>query len=153
MTWICRRGTGVRPVNHGRDGHAAAGFTIVEILVVVIIIAALATMIVPQLFSKIGKSRQAVARQKVLEIEKAIEMFCTEYDRLPENLDELVSRPADISEAKWDPPVLKAKDLLDPWERKFQYKQPGDHGTYDVYSLGKDGKVGGEKDDADVNNW
>jgi general secretion pathway protein G len=139
-----------RTVGRRRRG---AGFTIVEILVVVIIVAALATMIVPQFFGKIGKSRQAVARQKVIEIEKAIEMFAAEYDRLPENLDEMVTRPEDISEDKWSAPTLRAKDLLDPWERKFEYKQPGDHGTYDVFSLGKDGQVGGEKDDADNNNW
>lgn len=130
------------------------GFTIVEILVVVIIIAALATMIVPRYFEKVGKAKHGVAEQKLIEIEKAVEMFGAQYDRYPRNLDELINRPSDISEAKWNYPSLKAKDLLDPWGQKFVYEAPGNHGNpFDLYSLGADGQVGGEKDNADIVNW
>ncbi len=129
-----------------------SGVTIVEMLVVVVIIAALAGVIVPKLVSKIGKSKQAVAKQKITEIETAIQLFATGCDRLPTSLDELVERPADYAEDKWDP-TIKAKDLLDPWERKFLYKYPGDHGDYDLISLGRDGKPEGEKEDADIHNW
>ena len=132
------------------------GFTIVEIIVVVIIISALATMILPRLFERVGQAKQGVARQKLVEIEKAIEMFSLDYGRPPENLDELVNRPADIAEEDWNQPALKAKELLDPWGRPFIYKQPGEHGPYDLYSLGADGEIGGEesnKDNTDVVNW
>jgi general secretion pathway protein G len=96
-----------------------------------------------------------VARQKVAEIEKAVEIFHHDYERYPQSLDELIHRPGDIDESKWQSPLLKSKDLLDPWGRAFVYKCPGDHSEvpFDLYSLGADGKEGGEKDNADVVNW
>jgi len=131
-----------------------AGFTIVEIIVVVVIIATLATMIVPTLFERIGQSKQSVAKANLVEIEKAIEVFSFDYDRYPENLDELISRPSDVPEEKWVTPRIKTKELLDPWGRRFIYNIPGEHeGKYDLYSLGKDGQTGGEKENADVVNW
>ena len=99
----------------------AEGFTIVEILVVVIIIAALATMIVPRFFGRVGAARQAVASQMLREIEKAVELFAHDYSRWPETLDELIARPADVPEAKWQQPTLREKDLSDPWGRRFGY--------------------------------
>ena len=128
-------------------------FTIVEILVVVIIIGVLVSMIAPQFLGRVGLSKQAVAQAKLVEIEKAIVIFSYDYERWPVNLDELTSRPADIDEAKWNQPDIKAKNLLDPWGRQFIYTQPGEHGSFDLYSLGKDGQQGGEKENADVNNW
>ena len=130
-----------------------AGFTIVEIIVVVIIIAVLATMIVPRFVGKIGKAKQSVAKSKLVEIEKAIETFSYLYGRFPETIDELVECPADIPEEKWEPPTLKAKDLADPWDRQYIYAQPGDHGLYDLYSLGADGEEGGEDENEDIVNW
>ena len=120
---------------------------------VVIIIAVLATMIVPRFLGRVGQSKQAVAKINIAEIEKAIEIFSYDYERWPVNLDELVNRPADIDEAKWNPPTIKAKYLLDPWKRQFIYRQPGEHGIYDIYTLGKDGQEGGEDEDADIGNW
>ena len=131
----------------------SGGFTIVEIIVVVVIIAALATMIMPNLMARLGKAKQSVAKQKIVEIEKAVDTFFYDYERLPETLEELVVRPADIEESKWEDPPIKAKDLKDPWGREFIYKKPGDHGRYDLYSLGADGLEGGEKDNEDIHNW
>lgn len=133
--------------------RARRGFTIVEVLVVVLIIAALATMIVPRLFGRVGAAKHSVAAQKLTELEKAIELFSHDYGRLPATLDELVNRPADIDESTWNPPTLRAKDLIDPWGRPFEYRQPGDHDVYDLYSLGADGAPGGAKENADVTNW
>jgi general secretion pathway protein G len=129
------------------------GFTIVEVLVVVVIIAALATLIVPRFFGRVGEAKAGVAKSKLAQIESAVVMFEHDYGRLPESLDELVARPAEITEEQWKPPMLRPKDLIDPWGRPFLYKQPGDHGLYDLYSLGADGKPGGEKENADITNW
>jgi general secretion pathway protein G len=125
----------------------------VEIIVVVIIIAALAGLILPRFFGRVGSAKQSVAKQKLSEIEKAVDMFSYDYGRLPISLDELVSRPSDVSEDKWNPPSLRSKDLVDPWGREFLYQQPGEHGTYDLMSYGADGQPGGEKENADVVNW
>ena len=125
----------------------------VEIIVVVLIIAVLATMIVPRFFGRVESARHGVARQKLVEIEKAVEMFNYDYGRLPESLDDLVNRPADVPEEEWNPPALKAKDLLDPWGREYLYVSPGEHGPYDLSSFGADGVAGGEKENADIVNW
>ena len=138
-------------------GKRRAGFTIVETIVVVVIIAVLASMILPRLFGRVGTAKQGVAKTKLAEIEKAIEIFSIDYGRYPEMLDELVYRPADIPEEKWNLPMVKPKDLLDPWERQYIYAYPGDQddegGAYDLNSLGADGEVGGEKENADITNW
>ena len=128
-------------------------FTLIEILVVVVIIAVLAGAIAPTLWQHIGAAKQSVAIGNITSIESAINIFIITYDRMPNTLEELVSRPADIDEAKWAIPTLKAKDLVDPWGRPFIYKQPGDRGAFDIYSLGKDGQEGGEGDNADIGNW
>ena len=131
-----------------------SAFTLVEILVVLIIIAVLAGAIAPRLFKYVGQAKHGVAVQNVVEIEKAIEMFTYDYNRLPNTIDELVTKPADIPEDEWQLPILKKKQILDPWGRKYLYKCPGDHGNpFDLYSLGKDGVEGGEKEDDDVVNW
>ena len=128
-------------------------FTIVEILVVVVIIALLAGLIVPKFAGRLGQTKQSVAKMNITKIEQAIDIFYYDYDRYPRDLDELVTRPANINQANWIEPTLRAKDLMDPWKRKFEYRQPGDHGAYDVYTLGKDGQEGGEGEDADIGNW
>lgn len=140
-------------MNTMRKKYTRAAFTMVEIIVVVIIIAALAGLILPRFFGRVGTAKQSVAKQKLAEIEKAIDMFSYDYGRLPASLEELVNRPSDISEEKWNAPSLRAKDLLDPWGKEFLYQQPGEHGTYDLQSLGADGQAGGEKENADVVNW
>ena len=138
---------------HVRKIKRLSGFTMVEIIVVVIIIAVLAGTILPRFFGRVGKAKQNVTSQKLAELEKAIDMFSYDYGRLPQNLNELVQRPGDIPEEKWSPPTLRSKDLKDPWDRDFIYQYPGEHGVYDLHSLGADGLVGGEKENADVVNW
>ena len=128
-------------------------FTLVEVLVVIVIIAVLAGVIAPKLFRHIGEARQSVAKSNIAVLENAVDIFNYDYDRWPNTLDELVSRPADIDETEWKLPSIRAKNLLDPWDRKFLYRLPGDHGVYDIYSLGKDGQEGGEGDNADIGNW
>lgn len=129
------------------------GFTLVEILVVVIIIGVLAAMIVPQFFGRVGQAKASVARQKLATIETAVGMFQTDYGRFPRDLRELVNRPGDIPAEKWHAPTVKEKDLVDPWDRPFVYRFPGDHLTFDLYSLGADGQSGGDGENADITNW
>jgi general secretion pathway protein G len=140
-------------MNTIRKKRTRAAFTMVEIIVVVIIIAALAGLILPKFIGRVGSAKQSVAKQKLSEIEKAVDTFSYDYGRLPVTLNELVSRPSDVSEEKWNAPSLRSKDLLDPWGREFVYQQPGEHGPYDLMSYGADGQPGGEKENADVVNW
>ncbi|WP_432800077.1 type II secretion system major pseudopilin GspG [Poriferisphaera sp. WC338] len=128
-------------------------FTLIEILVVVVLIGVLVALVVPQLFGKKGKAQRAVAAQKLKAIESSISMFQLSYDRFPTSLDELVNRPTDIEEDKWESPTLKAKELKDPWGNDYVYVFPGTHGTFDLYSYAADGQEGGEGDAEDVVNW
>lgn len=136
-----------------KRGARRSGFTLVELMVVAIILGVLAALIVPQFLGRVGKARTAVAQSKIAVIESAIGLFATDYDRYPEDLDELVVRPDDVDEESWTPPALKAKDLQDPWGVQFLYRYPGDNSTFDLYTLGKDGTEGGDGENADVNNW
>jgi general secretion pathway protein G len=129
-----------------------SAFTLVEIIVVVIILALLAALISPRLFGEVGKAKSAVAPQKLKVIEQAVEKFYYEHNRFPASLSELVEKPADVQDADWNP-MIKAKDLTDPWGRPFNYQYPGQHDKYDLFSLGADGQEGGSGEDADVHNW
>ena len=140
-------------MNERRVHRMGRAFTMVEIIVVVIIISVLAALIVPKFFGRIGEAKRGAAQAKAAEIEKAVDMFRYDYERFPNTLDELVNQPADIPGEKWKSPALKAKDLTDPWGRQYVYRCPGQHGTFDLLSLGADGQEGGEGEDADVVNW
>lgn len=132
---------------------ASSGFTLVEVLVVVVIIAVLATMIVSQYFGRVGDAQHAVGKQRLAQIEQAISMFYLDYERMPVDLGELVTRPTDIEPEQWKPPTLRARDLLDPWGQPYIYRYPGMHGQFDLYSLGKDGQEGGQGENAPITNW
>jgi general secretion pathway protein G len=136
-----------------RSRGRRTGFTMVEIIVVVIIISILATLILPKFIGRVGEAKQSAAKQQVSEIEKAVDLFRLDYGRYPATLDELVTRPSDITEENWKEPTLKAKHLIDPWGRTYLYRVPGEHGAVDIYSYGADGQEGGTGDNTDVVNW
>jgi len=131
-----------------------AGFTLLELLVVIVIIGLLASYVAPRYFSQVGKSETKVARAQIDALEKAVEQYRLDTGRYPANeqgLAALMARPA--NEPKWDGPYLKKALPPDPWGNPYLYRQPGEHGEYDIYSYGKDGRPGGSGDDSDVNNW
>ena len=139
-----------------RDRHrtpTAPAFTLIEIMVVVIVIGVLSALILPSFLGRAEKARVATAKQQIGVLETSITLFQQDYARFPEDLEELVEKPADIDEAQWTPPAIKEKNLEDPWGNRFVYRQPGDHGPFDLLSMGADGVVGGEGDGADVVNW
>lgn len=138
---------------HRKRTARRTAFTLVEIIVVVIIISVLAALVAPPIISRIGWAKSGVAVGQIATLENAIGLFATEYDRFPEDLNDLVNRPDDIEAERWSPPTVKAKNLKDPWGVQFLYRYPGEHGSFDLYTLGKDGQEGGEGENADVNNW
>lgn len=130
------------------------GFTLLELLVVMVIIGLLAGYVGPRFFSQIGKSEVKAARAQIDALEKALDQFRLDNGRYPtteEGLKALVERPSTTS--KWSGPYLKKAVPLDPWERPYIYKSPGEHGEYDLSSLGKDGQAGGTEEAADITNW
>ena len=136
-----------------REPCAAAGFTLLELLVVIVIIGLLAGYVAPRYFSQVGKSEVQVARAQIDALEKALEQYRLDTRRLPtteQGLSVLVSRPA--SEPNWNGPYLKKIAPSDPWGRPYVYRVPGQKGEFDLFSYGRDGKPGGSGEDADIGN-
>jgi general secretion pathway protein G len=130
------------------------GFTLLELLVVMVIIGLLASIVAPQYFSQIGKSNAKVARAQIQSVGQALDQYRLDVGRYPSSEESLLAlRQAPGSVAKWQGPYLKQDLPADPWGNAYQYKSPGQHGEYDLWSLGSDGQAGGEGEAADVTSW
>ncbi len=133
----------------------AGGFTLLELLVVMVIIGLLAGFVAPRYFAQVGRSQVKVARAQLDALDKALDQFRLDVGRYPtseEGLQVLVSRPN--GEANWNGPYLKKGVPNDPWGRPYVYQTPSTHGVdFDLLSYGKDGRTGGTGEDADVTNW
>jgi len=130
------------------------GFTLLELLVVMVIIGLLAGYVGPKYFTQVGKSQVKTARAQIDALEKALDQYRLDTGRYPpmdQGLAALITRPP--NEPKWDGPYLKKSVPADPWGNPYVYKIPGEHGEYDLVSLGKDGQVGGTGEAADITNW
>ncbi len=136
---------------HARARDGQAGFTLLELLVVMAIIGLLAGYVAPRYFAQIGKSEVKVAQAQLGAIEKAIEQYRLDTGHYPtqeQGLAALMKKPA--NETRWDGPYLKKDVPNDPWGRPFTYKVPGVRGDFDLISLGKDGAPGGTGEAADL---
>ena len=132
----------------------ARGFTLLELLVVMVIIGLLAGYVGPKYFSQIGKSEVKVARAQMDALGKALDQFRLDMGHYPtteQGLASLVSAPAGT--ARWDGPYLQKGVPVDPWGNPYVFLMPGEHGDYDLVSYGSDGKPGGEGHAGDIVNW
>ena len=139
---------------HGRRALDQTGFTLIELLIVVIILGVLAGLVGPRLFGRVGQSRQAAARVQIELLGAALDQFKLDVGRYPnsqEGLQALQQSPGNAP--GWEGPYLKKDIPRDPWGNPYQYKAPGEHGEYDLSSLGSDGSAGGDGEARDVTSW
>lgn len=128
------------------------GFTLIELIVVIALIAVLAAVVAPNLLGKADQAKRKAARVQVDKIGTAVELYRLETGRYPEKLDDLLQRPSGLS--NWNGPYVRKKSqLIDPWGNPLGIEVPGEHGPYDVLSYGADGQPGGDGDNADITNW
>lgn len=130
------------------------GFTLLELLVVMVIIGLLASYVGPRYFSQVGKSEIQTARAQMVAFEHALDQYRLDVGHYPstdKGLDVLENKPD--NESRWNGPYLKKKLPLDPWDNAYIYRFPGEHGDYDIMSYGNDGRPGGSGEAADIGNW
>ena len=155
---ICKRGVGAVVLAKLSQLYpkypCKNGFTLLELLVVMVIIGLLAGYVAPRYFSQVGKSEVKAARAQMDALDKALEQYRLDTGRFPtteQGLAALNTKPGD--EPKWQGPYLKKAVPLDPWGNAYVYRQPGTHGDFDLMSYGKDSQPGGQDEAADITSW
>lgn len=130
------------------------GFTLLELLVVIVVIGLLTGLVAPRYFDQVGKSNTKIARAQIDSFEKALDQYRLDVGAYPtseQGLQALFHRPDNVD--KWQGPYLKKPAPPDPWGRPYRYKSPGEHGDYELISFGADGQAGGTGENIDVSSW
>lgn len=127
------------------------GFTLVELLLVLVILALIGGLVLPGIIGKAESAKVKAAASQIDRLAMAVESYYLDTGNTPENLQQLVEEPGTV--AGWNGPYVKPSSLKDPWGREYVYQYPGEHGEFDIYSLGADGQPGGEDRNADITSW
>ncbi len=145
-----RKLQGKKPGAQLRSG-TQHGFTLVELLLVLVILALIGGLVLPGIIGKAEGAKAKVAASQVSRLSMAVESYYLDTGATPDNLEQLVTESGDTP--GWNGPYVKASSLKDPWGREYEYSYPGEHSEFDIVSLGADGQPGGEDKNADLNNW
>lgn len=142
-------------LNKQRNRRPQRGFTLIEVLVVLVILGLLMSVVGPRVMKYVGGAKTDTVKMQIEELAAALDMYHLEVGRYPsqnEGLDALVAEPAGAT--RWQGPYLrKSRVPQDPWGNPYVYRMPGQHGAFDLISLGADGQPGGEGENADIGSW
>ena len=142
---------------HQKPRRRQSGFTLIEVMVVVVILGILAALIVPKIMSRPDEARAIASKQDVAALAQALKLYRLDNRRYPsteQGLQALVAKPAQAPVPdNWKSGGYLERLPLDPWGKPYQYLNPGLRGEIDIFSFGADGQAGGEGSDADIGNW
>ena len=127
------------------------GFTLVELLLVLVILALIAGLVLPGIIGKAESAKAKAASAQISRISMSVESFYLDTGNTPSSLDELVNEPSGLT--GWNGPYIKNSLLKDPWGQDYKYGVPGEHGDFDIWSFGADRQQGGEDNNADITSW
>ena len=139
------------PEKRIRRSAAQRGFTLVELLLVLVILALIGGLVLPGIIGKAEGAKAKAAASQVSRLAMAVESYYLDTGTTPDSLEQLVNESGDAK--GWNGPYVKPSALKDPWGRDYDYQYPGEHGEFDIVSLGADGQPGGEGKNADINSW
>ena len=136
-----------------RESHRAfaGGFTLVELLLVLVILALIGGLVLPGIIGRAEGAKVKAASSQIDRIAMAVESYYLDTGTTPDSLEHLVDEPGDAD--GWNGPYIKRSTLNDPWGRQYEFRNPGEHGDFDIISYGADGQPGGEDTNADITNW
>jgi general secretion pathway protein G len=144
----------IRVIRPGLENSARSlqqGFTLVELLLVLVILALIGGLVLPGIIGKAEGAKVKAAASQVSRLAMAVESYYLDTGITPESLDQLVEDSA--GDAGWNGPYVKRSSLKDPWGREYEFTVPGEHGDFDILSMGPDGQPGGDGKNADINSW
>jgi general secretion pathway protein G len=152
-TLATRDGMAAEPPNRKAAGQG--GFTLIELLIVLAILSLLAAIAAPRFMKYLGSAKVQTAQLQVKQLGTVLDLYHLEVGRYPtdqEGLKALVEKPSGVE--SWNGPYLKSRDsLTDPWGHPYGYRSPGQHGEYDLFSMGADGQEGGDNENKDIQSW
>lgn len=129
----------------------AAGFSLIEMIAVLVLIGIVATLVVRNVAPQFGRGQVNAAKSQVKIVSAAVENFYMDTGSYPQSLDELVRRPG--NNQNWGGPYINESQLKDPWGSNLVFKYPGEHGDFDIVSYGRNKQPGGDGNDADIGSW
>lgn len=138
-------------MNASNRGRRQAGFTLLEMLAVIVLLGIVATIVVRQVGSNVDKGKYGAGKAQLASLSMKVESYALDVGAPPAKLEQLVAKPAGAG--NWAGPYAKASDLKDPFGHAFGYRFPGEHGRFDLIFYGQDGQPGGEGYNADLGNW
>lgn len=131
--------------------RAGKGFTLLEMLAVIVLLGIVATLVVRQIGGNVDKGKYGAGKAQLASLSMKIENYALDIGAPPKRLEDLTARPAGAS--IWNGPYAKLSDLTDPFGHAFGYRSPGQHGSFDLIFYGQDGQPGGKEYNADLGNW
>lgn len=149
---IARASAGAAPRRlHGLRAVRERGFTLLEMLAVIVLIGIIGSVVVTQVGKNVDKGKYGAGKAQLITLSQKVENYALDNGAPPQRLESLVVKPADAP--NWQGPYAKESELLDPWRHPFGYQYPGQNGTFDLIFYGQDGKPGGDGYSKDVGNW